>query len=105
MKTSKSAGTDKISISTKLESLHFIFNLSLNTDAFLNDWKIARVTPIYKSEDKTYCGNYRPISMILNVAKVFEKVIYNQLFDFLHENKVVLITQLRPRFYIYEIVG
>ncbi len=39
--------------STILESLHYIFNLSLNTGVFPNDWKIARVTPIYKSADKT----------------------------------------------------
>ncbi len=101
MKTSKSAGIDKISIrlmqgaeSTILESLHYIFNLSLNTGVFPNDWKIARVTPIYKSEDKTDCGNYRPISIISNVAKVFEKVIYNQLLAFLNENKVLTENQL-----------
>ena len=55
--------------STILESLHYIFNLSLNTGVFPNDWKIARVTPIYKSEDKTDCGNYTPISIISNVSK------------------------------------
>ena len=100
MKTSKSAGIDKILIrlmqgagSTILESLHYIFNLSLNTGVFPNDWKIARVTPIYKSEDKTDCGNYRPISIISNVAKVFEKVIYNQLLAFLNENKVLAENQ------------
>ena len=97
MKTSKSAGIDKISIrlmqgagSTILESLHYIFNLSLNTGVFPNDWKIARVTPIYKSEDKTDCGNYRPISIISNVAKVFDTV----------SRAFVLIIPLRPRFYI-----
>jgi retron-type reverse transcriptase len=39
-----------------------IFNLSLNTGIFPDDWKIARVTPIYKSESKTDCGNYRPMN-------------------------------------------
>ncbi len=67
----------------------------MNTGVFPDDWKIARVTPIYKSEDKTDCGlyNYRPISVISNVAKVFEKVIYNQLFAFLNENKVLTENQ------------
>ncbi len=76
-----------------LESLHYIFNLSLNTGVFPNDSKIARVTPIYKSEEKTDCGNYRPISIISNVGKVFEKVIYNQLLAFLNENKVLTENQ------------
>ena len=63
--------------------------MSLNTGIFPDDWKIARVTPIYKSDNKTDCGNYRPISIISNVAQVFEKVIYSQLITFLNENKVI----------------
>ena len=56
MKANRSAGIDKISVrlmqgagSTILESLHYIFNLSINTGIFPDDWKIARATPIYKS--------------------------------------------------------
>jgi hypothetical protein len=59
-------------------------------------WKIARVTPIYKSENKTDCGNYRPISIISNVAQVFEKVIYSQLITFLNETK--LSPKINPLF-------
>ena len=76
MKTCKSAGIDKISVKpiqaagrTILNSLKNIFNLSLNTGIFPDDWKIVRVTPIFKSDNKTYCGNYRPISIISNVAQ------------------------------------
>ena len=100
MKTCKSAGIDKISVKliqaagkTILKSLKNIFNLSLNTGIFPDDWKIARVTPIYKSESKTDCGNYRPISIISNIAQVFEKVIYSQLITFLNENKVIAENQ------------
>jgi hypothetical protein len=78
---------------TILKSLKNIFNLSLNTGIFPDDWKIARVTPIYKSESKTDCGNYRPISIISNIAQVFEKVIYSQLITFLNENKVIAENQ------------
>ena len=76
-----------------MKSLKNIFNLSLNTVIFPDDWKIARVTPIYKSDNKTDCGNYRPISIISNVAQVFEKVIYSQLITFLNENKVIAENQ------------
>ena len=96
MKANTSAGIDKISVrllqeagTTILESLHYIFNLSIKTGIFPEDWKTARVTPIYKSDDKTECGNYRPISVISNVAKIFEKLIYNQLLAFLNENKEI----------------
>ena len=96
MKTCKFAGTDKISVKliqaagrTILNSLKNIFNLSLNTGIFPDDWKIACVTPIYTSDNKTDCGNYRPISIISNVAQIFEKAVYSQLITFLNENKVI----------------
>ena len=59
---------------------------------FPDDWKIARVTPIFKYDNKTDCGNYRRISIISNVAQIFEKAVYNQLITFLNENKVLLKT-------------
>ena len=100
MKTSKSAGIDKISVKliqaaarTILNSLKNIFNLSLNTGIFPDDWKVARVTPIFKSNSKTDCGNYRPISIISNVAQIFEKAVYSQLITFLNENKVIAENQ------------
>ena len=62
MKTCKSAGIDKISVKliqaagrTILNSLKNIFNLFLNTGIFPDDWNIARVRPIFKSDDKTDC--------------------------------------------------
>jgi hypothetical protein len=67
--------------------------LSINTGIFPDDWKIARSTPIYKSDDKAECGNYRPISVISNVAKIFEKLIYNQLLAFRNENEVLAENQ------------
>jgi hypothetical protein len=45
-------------------SLTSIFNQSILTGIFPNDWKIARITPIFKSEAKDEMTNYRPISVI-----------------------------------------
>ena len=53
--------------------------MSINTDIFPEDSKVARVTLIYKSDDKAECCNYTPISIISNIAKILEKLIYNQL--------------------------
>ena len=48
-----------------------------------------RPDKIYKSGSKTDCGNYRPISVISAVAKILEKIIHDQLFDF----KLILANQ------------
>ena len=75
LQANKSTGLDRIPAKIlKLASgiiapsLTFIFNLSLATGIYVDDWKRARVTPIYKSEDKRKCENYRPIS-ILSIIK------------------------------------
>ena len=49
-------------------------NASLETNRVLNDWEFSRVTPIYKGKgDVNDKGNYRPISVISNIAKIIER--------------------------------
>ena len=82
-----------------IESLTYLFNLVLNTGTFPDDMKFAKVTPIYKSGEKTDCGNYRPISVISTVAKILEKIIYNQISDFLKQNSILANQQSGFRFF------
>ena len=77
----------KISASVISASITVIFNTSISTGIFPDEWKLARVTPIFKSGKTSDLNNYRPISIIPVIAKVFEKVIYDQLYKFLNENK------------------
>ena len=55
----------------------------LLTGLLPNNFKVAIISPIFKSESKLECNNYRPISVLSAVAKVFEKLISNQLSTFL----------------------
>ncbi len=50
-----------------------LFNLSLSTCEITVIWKSARITPLYKGGDVLDLNNYRPISIICSIAKVFEK--------------------------------
>ena len=73
------------------EPLANIFNLSLRTAIFPDDWKLAKISPIFKDGTKNDCGNYRPISVISTVAKLFEGVVYHQLRSFIAANNLDLV--------------
>ena len=55
------------------------FNKSLALGIFPSSMKLANITPVFKTDDRTDKSNYRPISILPNLSKVFEKCIYNQL--------------------------
>ena len=51
------------------------FNQSICLGIFPDDWKCARFSPLFKQGDRDDLNNYRPISVISVVAKVFEKIV------------------------------
>ena len=74
----------KIGASAITPSLCNIFNMSIRSGDLPQDWKCAKITPIYKGKGSlNECGNYRPISVISHVAKVIEKAVLLQLKDYL----------------------
>jgi len=86
MKNKKSTGPDGVSIVTIKSNLNklapvikYIFNLSIKQGKFPEQLKQACVIPIFKSNEKKIMSNYRPISLINSLAKVFEKIMQKQL--------------------------
>ena len=57
--------------------------MSLVSGIFPNLLKIANVIPLYKSGDLQLCTNFRPVSLLNTVSKIFERIFYNRLFVFL----------------------
>jgi hypothetical protein len=91
LNSSKSTGPDNIPVKLLKDSketvapfLAYIFNTSLCSGIFPDNLKVARVSPIYKEGDKKERGNYRPISVLSTVAKLFEKLVCIQLTDYLN---------------------
>ena len=67
-------------------SLAFMFNTSIDTSQFPNSWKVARITPIFKDGDKTEKSKYCPTSVLPIISKLFEKLVFNQLYQYMNEN-------------------
>lgn len=63
-----------------------IINISINLAIWPNK---AEVIPLYKSGKKSIKSNYRPISLISNVAKIFEKVMYFRIFYFIKSCRII----------------
>ena len=85
---SKSFGTDIISCYFLKLALPFLEN-SLETSIFPNLWKIARIASIYKEGDKSEKSNYRPISVLPVISRLFERLVYNQLCQHLNSNNLL----------------
>ena len=54
---------------------------SLKTGAFSDPLKLAEITPVHKKEDPFHKDNYQPISILPLISKVFEKIIYSQVYS------------------------
>ena len=73
--------------------LKIIFEQLLKKGIFPEIWEKANVVPIHKKEDKTLIKNYRPISLLPIFGEIFERVIYNFLFNFFLSNKLFTSSQ------------
>ena len=70
-------------------SLSDLFNACIDASVFPSDFKMARVAPIFKSDDREDLNNYRPISVLPTVAIVFERFINEQLYNYFAENQLL----------------
>lgn len=100
LKPKDSCGIDNLS-SNLLKSLKNVLsnpictliNQSLNLGIFPNCLKLAKVIPVYKKDDKKNVSNYRPISLLPSLSKIFEKIVFQQIYTFLGDNNILFPSQ------------
>ena len=100
LKSTKSPGHDNLPprllkdcANVIAKPLTHIINLSLNTSLVPNKLKIAKVIPLHKSGNKKLPENYRPISVLPALSKILERVAYEQIADYLENNKMLTSCQ------------
>ena len=96
----KVVGYDNISMSiiqqvieTISKPLSHIINLSLTYDIVPDQLKISRVVPLFKAGDKSNFSNYRPVSVLPAISKLFERAFYNRLSNYLNELNILCKNQ------------
>ena len=72
-----------------------IINESITEGTFPSELKLAEVTPVFKKLDCMNKENYRPISLLSHMSKVFERILYNQLNDFMKDKLSNILTGFR----------
>ena len=91
LKTSKA--TPKDSIPAKIikefqdifaQKISIDFNHSVDLGFFPNNLKYADVTPVFKKGDRLDKTNYRPVSILSSLSKIFERLLYNQMNDYIN---------------------
>jgi len=68
--------------------LAMTFNKSISDRMVPDDLKIAKIIPVYKSDDWKIVSNYRPISVLPAFAKILEKLVY-RLLDFINQHNLL----------------
>ena len=95
-KDGKAPGADNIPIFIIKKTLDLIsdqllsiINLSLSSGVFPDRLKISKIIPIFKSDNASLAQNYRPISILPAFSKIFERAVYNRIFQFLVDNDIL----------------
>ena len=101
----KSTGWDKIPpklISIAAQELSgpcaSIFNKTIRSSSFPQPLKMAEVSPIFKAKDNLEMGNYRPVSILPCISKIFERILYEQLYGYFEDISSVLLAAFRKHY-------
>ena len=69
--------------------LNHVFNLCIDKSIYPDNMKDTIIKPIYKNNNKKLIKNYRPIYLLPHISKIFEKIIYNRLSNFIYKHNII----------------
>ena len=78
----------KICGSAIVEPLSILLNNSVSQSMFPDIWKRSNIFPIHKKGDKQIISNYKAVSLSPICGKIFERIIFNSLYEYVEENKL-----------------
>ena len=97
---SKAHGFDDISIrmvklcdDSPVKPLSIIFQKCIHSGVFPDSWKKSNIVPIHRKNDKQLKNNYRSVTLLPICSKIFEGIIFNSIFQFVEENKLLNVNQ------------
>ena len=73
--------------------LSMIMNTSIKTGVYPSKLKHAKIIPVFKNDEEDDPGNYRPISLLSNTNRIFEKLMYNRLKSYLEKKHILYSSQ------------
>ena len=73
--------------------LTLIMNQSLETGVFPDRMKLAEVIPLYKNKAMDHLVNYRPISLLITISKILEKIMYKRVISFINKSDILFKSQ------------
>ena len=76
-----------------LSQLQRMFNVCIKGSKIPTEWKDAKVTAIFKKGDEMDPQNYRPISLLSSISKLFEKLIAEQITAFFWQKNTLLVNE------------
>ena len=75
------------------EIISYLFNMSLNHGKFPSFLQNAKVIPCHKGDSRLEMSNYRPISLLPTISKLFEKLMYARLIEFISKHNILYENQ------------
>ena len=75
------------------DQLAILFRQSFSSGMFPSILKTSEIIPIYKKGSILECSNYRPISLLPNIDKILERLMYNRLYNFLEKKEIIFSLQ------------